>query len=128
MKLLALGLFAGGVMLLGTHATPVAADCGNVKTSVIGGDLCNGVNNSDGHVRDNAIWKLLLDVINILSVGVGLAAIGGLVWGSILWTSAGGDSGRVKKAREVITNVVIGLIAYAAMFVFLNFIIPGGVF
>ena len=35
---------------------------------------------------------------------------------------------QIKKATTVFTNVVIGIICFAAMWAFLNFIIPGGVF
>jgi len=76
----------------------------------------------------NGVWGLLLLVINILTAGVGLAAVGGIIYGSILYTSAGGSQEQVKKAMGIITNVVIGIIAYALMFAFLNFLIPGGLF
>jgi len=49
------------------------------------------------------------------------------VYGSILYTSAGGNPEQVKKARTIFTNVVIGVVAFAGMWALLNFIIPGGV-
>jgi hypothetical protein len=66
--------------------------------------------------------------INILTAGVGVAAVGGIVYGAVLYTSAGGSQEQVKKAVGIITNVVIGVVAYALMFSVLNFIIPGGLF
>lgn len=71
---------------------------------------------------------LLLLVINILTAGIGVAAVAGVVYGSVLYTSASGNAEQVKKARSMITNVVIGIVAYALMYAFLNFIIPGGLF
>ena len=76
----------------------------------------------------SGVWGLLLVAINILTAGIGIAAIGGIVYGSILYTSAGGSPEQVKKAMGIITNVVIGIIAYALMFSLLNFLIPGGLF
>ncbi|MDB5179834.1 MAG: hypothetical protein JWN12_466 [Candidatus Saccharibacteria bacterium] len=79
-------------------------------------------------VTDTGVWGILLLAINILTAGVGIAAIGGIVYGAILYTSAGGSPEQVKKAMGIITNVVIGVIAYALMFSGLNFLIPGGLF
>jgi hypothetical protein len=37
-----------------------------------------------------------------------------LLWGGIEWISAGGDSGKIQKARDKITQSVIGLIVLAS--------------
>lgn len=106
--------------------TGAATTCNNgcpVDTAIVS---CKSV--TVAGKTDNGIWSLLLTAINILSAGVGVAAIGGIVYGSILYTSAGGSADQTKKAIEVIRNVIIGLIAYALMFAVLNFIIPGGLF
>lgn len=76
----------------------------------------------------SGIWGLLLLAINILTAGVGIAAVGGFVYAGILYTSSAGNPEQTKKAIEFIRNIVIGLVAYAVMFSFLNFIIPGGLF
>ncbi len=76
----------------------------------------------------NGINQLLLMAINLLTGAVGIAAVGGVIWGSILYTTAAGDPAKTKKGITVITDVVIGLIAFAAMWAVLNFLIPGGVF
>ncbi|QWQ32306.1 hypothetical protein KOY48_00120 [Candidatus Minimicrobia naudis] len=39
-----------------------------------------------------------------------------------------GSPDKIKKAREVWTNTVIGIIMFAFMVAITNFIIPGGVF
>lgn len=122
-------LVAGAGALVPAQA--MAADgtkCGDVKTSIIGGDICNGVKNDSEHPEDSAVWKLLLLVLNILTAGVGIAAVGGIVYGSILYASAADRADQTKKAIGIITNVVIGVIAYGAMYLVLNFLIPGGIF
>ena len=98
--------------------------CGDVKTSVIGGELCG--DNSEG--ENGTIYKLLIGVLNILTAGIGIAAVGGIAYGALLYTTAENKPEQTKKAIGIITNVVIGLVAYALMYVFLNFLIPGGVF
>ena len=87
---------------------------------------CSNVSGNSG-VQGTGLWSLLLTVINILTAGIGVVALAGLVYGAIMYTSAGGNPEQVKKARTIFTNIVIGIIAYAAMWALLNFIIPGGV-
>lgn len=79
-------------------------------------------------VKDTGVWGILLVVINILTAGVGILAVAGIVYGSVLYASAGGSAEQVKKAVTVFTNVIIGIVAYVGMYAFLNFIIPGGLF
>lgn len=76
----------------------------------------------------NPIWGILLLVITIMTAGVGLLAVGGLVYGAILYTTAQNNSGQITKAKETIANVIIGLILFAFMWSLLQFLIPGGVF
>lgn len=103
----------------------LAAECGGVQTSIIS---CNEKGGGDASVEQTGLWGILKLVINILTAGVGILAVGGIVYGSILYTSAGGSSEQTKKAMGIITNVVIGLVAYALMYAITNFLIPGGLF
>ena len=91
------------------------------------GTCLNGATPSKD-ASSTGLWGVLLLAINILTAGIGITAIGGVVYGSILYTSAGGSQEQVKKAMGIITNVVIGVIAYALMYSALNFLIPGGLF
>ncbi len=95
-----------------------------ITTSIIG---CSPNTNAKG-AEGTAVWSLLLVAINILTAGVGIAAVGGIIYGAIMYATSGGSPENVKKARTIITNVVIGIIAYAFMFTILNFITPGGLF
>lgn len=90
--------------------------------------LCKDGSKPVSDTTQNGVWGLLLVVINILTAGVGIAAVGGIVYGAVLYTSAGGNADQTKKAIEFIRNVIIGVVAYALMFAFLNFIVPGGLF
>lgn len=79
-------------------------------------------------VKNSGIVLLLSWIIKILTAGVGILAVAALVYAGILYSSAGGDSSKVQQAKTVITNTVIGLISYGLMAIFLNFLVPGGVF
>ena len=101
--------------------------CGGVKTSIIGDLLC-GDDTEGSAPQDSSIYKLLIGVLNIMTAGIAIAAVGGIAYGALLYTTAENKPDQTKKAIGIITNVVIGIVAYALMFVFLNFLIPGGIF
>lgn len=102
----------------------LAAKCGGVNTSIID---CPDQDGSGG-LGKNGVWGVLLLILNILTAGIGVAAVGGIVYGSILYTSSGGSMDQIKRAKDIIRNTVIGILAYALMFAFLNYLIPGGLF
>jgi hypothetical protein len=110
---------------LATPTNTFADTCGGVTTAII---HCDQTGGKGAAVSNTGVWGVLLLAINILTAGVGIAAVGGIVYGAILYTSAGGSPEQVKKAMQIITNVVIGVVAYALMFSGLNFLIPGGLF
>ncbi|MFZ1250278.1 MAG: hypothetical protein WAR37_02410 [Candidatus Microsaccharimonas sp.] len=121
-------VFFSAISISAFASTPVSGAGNNgceADTAII---QCKNVNVDDQGVVNTGLWSILLTAINILVAGVGVAALGGLVYGSILYTSAGGSPEQIKKARTVFTNVVIGVIAFGGMYALLNFIVPGGVF
>jgi hypothetical protein len=114
------------VILLATvfaPAKPVAAvDCG-----VEGGTFFDWGCGGQGKDSSN-IGKVLLTILNILAGGVIIAVIGGVIYGAIMYTSAGGNTEQTKKALGFIRNSIIALILYFMMYSFLNFLIPDGLF
>lgn len=107
-------------------AAPLASalTCGGAQTSIVQCDQTS----QGADAKNNGVWGVLLIVLNILTAGVGIAAVGGIVYGAIMYTSAGDSTEQTKKAIEIIKNVVIGVIAYGLMFLVLNYLIPGGIF
>jgi len=101
-----------------------AEKCSDFETSI----LPCGEDSSKSGVEGTGLWGLLMLVINILTAGIGVAAVGGVVYGAVLYTTSGGSPDQVKKALQIIRNVAIGLVMYALMYAFLNYIIPGGMF
>ena len=107
-------------------ATPAIAQnkCGGVDTSIISCEQ-----SGDGkNIEDSGLCGILLMAVNILTAGVGVLALAGIVYGSVLYTSAGGNPEQIKKAKGIFMNVAIGVIAFAGMFALLNFLVPGGIF
>lgn len=79
-------------------------------------------------VQTNSIFLILLIVIRFLTVGVGIAVAGGIIYGGLLYMTARGNSAQTHKAVITIVNSMVGLLLYIFMFTILNFLIPGGIF
>lgn len=122
-----LSIITASLLFGAAVAQPVFAanNCGT-ETAIINCDNIAGKDKDT--IEGSGVWSLLLTAITILTAGIGVVALAGIVYGSILYTSAGGSPEQVKKATTIITNVVIGIVAYAAMWSFLQYLIPGGIF
>lgn len=124
-------LISVGFLALATLSTPMYGSvayaqgaCGSVETSIIDCDSQLGGEDVEG----SHIFGLIEMVMSIMTAGVGIVAVGGIVYGGLLYASAGDKADQVQKSIGVIKNVVIGLIAYAVLFAFVQYLIPGGVF
>lgn len=104
---------------------PVSAD---LQCTVLPQDICSKATNSDGSSNNSAVLSLLQWAIGILAGGVGVAAVAAFVYAGIVYSSADGKAEQVKKAKDIMTNTVIGLVVFAAMALALQWLIPGGVF
>ena len=75
-------------------------------------------------------WKIE-DILNMILVvvttGVGIAAVGSIVFAGVLYITARDNAAQVSKAKTMIMNTIIGIIAYILMWAFLEWIIPGGI-
>lgn len=115
---LAVILPLSGVLAVMLPYAVSAKSCGGAETSVI----------ECGSTGKDAIIDIIKLVIKIMSAGVGILAVGATIVGGILYSSAGGSPENIKKATEIWTNTVIGLILFATMVTITNFLVPGGVF
>jgi hypothetical protein len=98
--------------------------CGGAQTSIIS---CPQ-NNTGTSAQNNGIWGVLLIALNIMTAGIGIAAVGGVVYAAILYTTASDRAAQVQQAKDILQNIAIGIGAYAGMYLLLNFLVPGGIF
>lgn len=106
----------------------VASPAQALECTVLPDSICSNAEDEDiDKPEDSAIWDLLMMVVNIMAAGVAMVAVGGLIYGAILYTTSSGSPEQTKKAIGIITNVVIGILAFAVMWAFLQWLIPGGV-
>lgn len=103
----------------------------DLQCSILPTDFCKAATNDvkgKATSKNSAVYMVLEWVIAILTGAVAVVAIGAFVWAGILYSSAGGNAEGVKKAKDIITQTVIGLVVFAALALFVTWLIPGGVF
>lgn len=113
-----------------------AGQCGEAKTNLITCD-CNGQQNtqaSGSAKADNSkcsgvqvLAQILKIVLFVLTILVGVAAVGGIAYSAILYASAEDNASNTSKAKEYIRNIVIGLFAYGLMVAIIGWLVPGSV-
>ena len=108
-------------------ATPPQTFAADLKCNILPQSICNKADDS-GSVENTGIWALLLFVLNILTALVGFVAVGMIGYAGFLYATAGEKADQVKKSKDMIQNVLIGLVLYGLMYVLLNWLVPGGVF
>lgn len=114
---------AGESGFSGDITYPGDNECDGVQTSIIGDDNLCGTAGENGKLLGILIW-----VIRIMSIGVGIAAVGGVIYAALLYTSAGPRTEQVKKATQMFVNITIGLLVWGLSVAIINFLVPGGVF
>lgn len=121
-------IFAVSVVLAALFASlvVVAKPSAALECALLPDSICNSA--EEGSLEGSGVWKLLLFGLNILTAGVGIVAVGAIAYAGFLYTTAQSNAEQTKKALEMIRNTVIGILLFAFMFAFVNFLVPGGVF
>lgn len=108
-------------------AQPVQAkECGGVEVAFLECPTSNSGSNDP--LEKSALWSVLTLVLNVMLGGVAVAAVGGLVYGAIMYASAQDNASQVQEAIGIIRNVVIGLVMFMLMWAGIQYLVPGGVF
>lgn len=95
--------------------------CGaNLKFSTNEGD-CE--TDSSGNTAAERIDQIVSQVINLLSLAVGVVAVIMIIVGGFKYITSGGDSGNVTGAKNTILYAVVGLIVVALAQVIVRFVV-----
>lgn len=97
-----------------------------LQCAVLPSSICGAA--GEGNLEESGTWGLLKLVLSIMTAGVGVVAVGAIAYAGFLYATAQDSSEQTKKAKDMIKNVAIGIVAFGLMYVALNFLIPGGVF
>lgn len=122
-----LTILAALVMSVMSISTTMAPQAYALNCAILPQNICDQATTGGTDVKKTGVFSLLVWVLNILTAGVGIAAVGALIYAGILYSSAGGGSDQIVKSKKIITDTVIGIVAYGLMFLVLNWLIPGGV-
>ncbi len=91
-----------------------------VNTNLFGGCVDPG---QDG----SGIFMVLNVILNVFTWGVGIAGTVGIVICGIQYMTAKDDAAQMTKAKNRLIQIIIGLVVYAVMWAFLQWLLPGGV-
>jgi hypothetical protein len=94
-------------------------NCGEAQTVLI---TCD----KDGRGA-SVIGAVLKFAIAALTVLIGIAAVGGIVWEALQYARAQDDQSIVSNAKNRIRDIIIGLVVYIFMIAFVNWLVPGGI-
>lgn len=113
--------------------TPAPSDQGNYSASVDceddgSGGKCTGKTAfmfGDCGTDSVGIKCLADEILKFLSIGVGIAVVGGITVGGIVYSTSEGNPSKTQSGIKIITNSLLGLIIYLLMFAIIQFLIPG---
>jgi hypothetical protein len=106
----------------GTENSDQAAKCSGTSCGGSGGADC--ISKSGGDI----VSCYVNPAIDLFSGLVGVVVVISIIIGGIQYSSSAGDPQKAARAKGRIINAIIALIAFAFLYGFLEFIIPGGAF
>jgi hypothetical protein len=81
-----------------------------------------------GSSKCDFVAKYINPAINLFSLSFGLIAVISIIFGAIQYSASQGDPQKTAAARSRISNTIIAIFVYMFLYVFLQFLIPGGAF
>lgn len=88
------------------------------------GDIQGGLDTAAGSFKTSrTLPEIIGSVIQTLLSFVGVLLLGYLLYGGFRWMTAGGDTSKVKEARQYITNAIIGLVIIVASYAIATFVL-----
>ncbi len=99
---------------LSTLVSRFAADCGGKLLGIIP-TWYDGLQNSSCEIdvdfsKPEVLWTVGFNLIEILLRVGGLVAIGFIIYGGFMFATSQGDPEGAKRARQTITNALIGVV------------------
>lgn len=79
-------------------------------------------------IETNPIFTLLREAVKFLSGLIGVLAVIMFIAAGVVYASASDSSDKVRQAKTMMTNTVIGIALYVFLVAIINFLVPGGVF
>ena len=104
--------------LMAFHILPVSAqgliNPGDVPTKI-----------SDATGGQGSFRQLVLTILNFFLGFLGLLAVIMIIYGGVLYVSAGGDEGKIDKGKKIIMYAIVGIIIILLSFAIVNTVLGG---
>ncbi|MBR3319263.1 hypothetical protein IKG06_02020 [Candidatus Saccharibacteria bacterium] len=86
-----------------------------VKTAILGSGGC----------YSGGIWGILGIAIDVLTVGIGAAAVIGVIISGIQYMTASGEPAAIAKAKNRLIQIAIGVLVYGTFYGLMRWLVPG---
>ncbi len=73
--------------------------------------------------RDDSVWTLMRNVINLLLTVIGIVAVIMIIVGAIRFTTSNGDPKMVNSGRDTVIYSIVGLVVAMMAFAIVNWVI-----
>lgn len=73
------------------------------------------------------IIKMIITITNIIAGLAGLVIVGTLIWGGILYSSAGSDPSKVQAAKNKVVAAITALLLLVFGYAIVQWLVPGGI-
>lgn len=115
-----------GSLILASFTTKIASAAGLEDAAKVledAGDKSYGASAVDAQSSEGYLPNLIGKLIGIFLLVIGGLFMLLLIYGGYMWMTARGDTERVKKAKEIITNALIGLVIVFAAYAISTFVL-----
>ena len=72
----------------------------------------------------DGVGCILRLVVDIMSIGIGVLGVLGIVVVGLQYLTAGGNEEKTRKAKQRMFEIIIGLVAYVAIYAILRWLLP----
>ena len=119
-KIIMASLAFGALVSRITHAAGLEDAGSNLRET---GAQSYGASAADAQSVEGYLPSLIGGVVQIALLVIGAVLLLLLVYGGYTWMLARGEADKVKKAKEIITNAIIGIIIVFAAYAISSFIL-----
>ena len=120
-------LFAALILVATLTYTPTAVFAQSDVCDLPGSDnsaFCEGQTQGEGDTAtDNSVLDILATVVEVLTTITAIAATIVIIIGGLMFTVAGGDPGRVSRARSAIIYAIVALVVAIFSRVIITFVL-----
>lgn len=108
------------ILMAATLPIAVAPQASAVDCAILPASWC-------GDKSEAGVTNLLKLGVNVLTAIVGIAAVAVFVYAGIMYASARDKADQVSRAKNMMTQAIIGIVLYGLMFFVIQWLLPGGI-